>query len=112
MPRTQRVGPSHNISPPKKAPQNLHFEEILMMSLLTTTANAVAHTPGKQQDEEASNDHTPTQDSLMSKTSNQDMETNGLEELGKHLDIFINDKANKKDPENKEISFSGNHTFF
>jgi len=48
----------------------------------------------------------------MSKTLNQDMEIDGSKEFGKHLDKFINEKENKEDPQDKEISFGGGHSFF
>jgi len=51
-------------------------------------------------------------DSPMSKTSDQDMDTDGSEELGKHLESFINDVDTKDDKQVEEISFSGDHTFF
>jgi len=38
------------------------------------------------------------------------METDGLEELGKHLESFINDVDTNEDKQNKEISFGGDHS--
>jgi len=48
----------------------------------------------------------------MSKASNQDMDTDGSEELGKHLDKLIGEKENEEDPQDEEISFGGAHLFF
>ncbi len=42
--------------------------------------------------------------SPISKNS-QDMETDGTDELGNHLDNFIKEKEDKDDPQEGEISF-------
>jgi len=82
------------------------------MSSLAMAANEALYHTGEGPDEEVHNDNTPTQKSPMSKTSNQDMETDGSEELWKHLDKFINEKENKDNPQDEEISFGGGHSFF
>jgi len=50
--------------------------------------------------------------SPMSKTSDRDMETDGSEELGKHMESFINNADTNDDKNAEEISFGGDHTFF
>jgi len=83
-----------------------------MMSSLAMAATAGAHAPDEREEDEMSSDCTPIQESLISKTSNQDMDMDGLEELGKHLEDLINKKANKEDPEDEEILFGGSQQFF
>jgi len=53
-----------------------------------------------------------TNESSQSKSSNQEMETDGNEVLGKHLEDFINDEVADYQLEGEEISFVGGHTFF
>jgi len=81
------------------------------MSSLTTAANAATRT-NVQEDPEVHDTTTHANDSPMSKTSDQDMDTDGSEELGKHLESFINDVDPKDDKQAEEISFGSEHTFF
>jgi len=81
------------------------------MSSLAMAANAAAQYTEEGSEEEVSDDNTPTQESPMSKASNQDMETNGSEDLGKHLDKLINKAENEEDPQDEEISFGGGQSF-
>ena len=77
------------------------------MSSLTTAANAASQYTEEGLEEEVHDDNTPTQESPMSKASNQDMETDGSEDLGKHLDKLINKVENEEDLQDEEISFRG-----
>jgi len=63
-------------------------------------------------EEEVYDENTPIQKSPMSKTLNQDMETNGSKDLGKHLDKLINEAENEEDLQDEEISFGGGQSFF
>jgi len=63
-------------------------------------------------DEEVHDDNTPTHEPPQSKTSNQDMETDGSKDLGKHLEKLINEAETKEEPQDKEISFRGSQSFF
>jgi len=61
---------------------------------------------------EVCDDNTAHHEFPMLKTSDQAMETNGSDELGKHLETLINDVDTKEAPQDKEISFRGGHSFF
>ncbi len=62
-------------------------------------------------DEEVHNDNTP-HESPQSKTLNQDMETNGSKDIGKHLDKLINEAETEEDPQDEEMSFGDGQSFF
>jgi len=83
-----------------------------MMSSLATAAHIAAYHHDNEPDEEVCDEALSNQESPRSKTSNPDMETEGNEELGKHLDKLINEKESKEDPQEEEISFGGGHSFF
>jgi len=51
-------------------------------------------------------------DSPQLKGSNQEMDTDGNKELGKHLDDFINEEEVEYHPKEEEISFGGGIPFF
>jgi len=86
-------------------------EKIQTMSSLATAAAATRYTK-EGLDKEVRNESNPHHESLQSKTLNQDMETDGSKDLGKHLDKFINEADTEADPQDKEISFGGGQTFF
>jgi len=81
------------------------------MSSLATAAAAAMRTEVAALTEEHDT-ATYANDSPMSKMSDRDMETDGSEELGKHLESFINNADTDDDKNAEEISFGGNHTFF
>jgi len=81
------------------------------MSSLATAA-AATRTTDADEEVEVHDNATYANSSPMSKTSDQAMETDGSEELGKHLESFINDADTDEDPQAEEISFGGDHTFF
>jgi len=81
------------------------------MSSLATAAAAARTTAGTDT-VEARDNASYANDSPASNTLNQYMETDGLEELGKHLESFINDVDTEEEKQNEEISFGGDHTFF
>jgi len=70
------------------------------MSSLATAINVIKNPPDDCIDEETKDDQVSPNDSLQSKDSNQ-METNSVEELGKHLDDLINEEDNKEKPKKK-----------
>jgi len=108
---TTSYWPQHHQA--KKAEQNPRFfDKILTMSSLATAANAAVYHTEDKPNEEVHDDATPNQESLISKTSNQDIKTDGSKELRKHLEKLINEKENKEDPQDEEISFGGGHSFF
>jgi len=81
------------------------------MSSLATAA-AATRTTDVDEETEVHDNATYANESPMSKKSDQDMETDGSEELGKHLESFINDVDTNEDKQTEEISFGGDHTFF
>ncbi len=81
------------------------------MSSLATAA-AATRTTGGDDEVEGRDNATYANGSPMSKTSDQAMETDRSEELGKHLESFINNVDNDEEPQATEISFGGDHTFF
>jgi len=81
------------------------------MSSLTTAA-AATRTTDADEEVEVHDNTTYASSSPMPKTLDQAMETDGSEELGKHLELFINNADTDKDPQAEEISFGGDHTFF
>jgi len=82
------------------------------MSALTMAANMLTDPPGECFDEEASYDCTPSNESPISRTYNQENGTKGSEELCKHLEKLIQEKENEEDPEEGKISFGSRHSFF
>jgi len=80
------------------------------MSSLAAAA-AAARYMEEGSDEEVHNDNTP-HESLQLKTLKQDMETDGSEDLGKHLDKLINEAETEEDLQDEEISFRGSQSFF
>ncbi len=79
---------------------------------MSSLAKAV-NTATKSTDDDASEvrDNTPVNASPTSK-SDQDMDTDGSEELGRHLESFINAEDTDEERQAEEISFGGDHTFF
>jgi len=59
------------------------------MSSLAMAVNVAMNPLGEQLDDEWIDDKTTPNNSAMSKASTQDMEMDGNEELGKHLNNFI-----------------------
>jgi len=72
------------------------------MSSLTTTANVATRTDIAEATEVHDN-ATYANNSPMSKTSDQDMDSDGSEELGKHLESFINDADTKDNSRQKKF---------
>ena len=81
------------------------------MSSLATAAAATRHTE-EGSDEEVRDQGKSAHESPQSKTSNQDMDTDGSEELRQHLDQFINEADTNETPQDEEISFGGTQTYF
>jgi len=81
------------------------------MSSLAKAATAACYTE-EGLDKKVRDDNTPTHKSLQSKTLNQDMETNGSVDLGKHLEKFINKAETEEDLQDEEISFGSSQSFF
>jgi len=79
---------------------------------MSSLAKAV-NTATKSTDDDASEvrDNTPVNASPTSK-SDQDMDTDGSEELSRHLESFINAEDTDEERQAEEISFGGDHTFF
>jgi len=82
------------------------------MLSLATAVHAANHPVDKQLEEHDNEDGSMPNESPQLKSSNQEMETEGNEELGKHLEDFINNKAADYNPDEEEISFGGGRTFF
>ena len=80
------------------------------MSSLATAAAATRHT--EEGSDEVRDQGTSAHESPQSKTSNQDMDTDGSEELGQHLDRLINEVDTDETPQDEEISFGGTQTYF
>ncbi len=80
------------------------------MSSLANAVNAATKSTYDDESEDRDNE-SPVNDSPTSK-SDQDMETDGAEKLGRHLESFINAENTDEDKQAEEISFGGNHTFF
>jgi len=66
-------------------------------------AAANINNPGERHNDKSQEDKMP-KESPISKNL-QDMEMDGTDELGSHVDKFIKEKKNKDDPEEGEISF-------
>jgi len=82
----------------------------LIISSLATAAAANTNLPGDRYDEESNEAATPSE-SPTSKGSNQ-MDLEEGEDLGKHLDVFINQHKDNEEPTEGEILFGPGHTFF
>jgi len=96
----------------KSSPKFRIFVSIFSEMSSLATAAAATRTMDVTDTVEVRNNATYANNSPVSKTSNQDMETDGSEELGKHLESFINDVDTEEEKQNEEISFGGDHTFF
>jgi len=81
------------------------------MSSLATAVAATRNTTTTSDEEVRDKNNTP-HDSPQSKTSNQDMEIDGSEELGQHLDKLVNEVDTEENPRDEEISFGDNQTYF
>jgi len=81
------------------------------MSSLATAVAATCYTEAGS-DEEVRDKNNMPHESPQSKTLNQDMETDGSKELRQHLDKFINEADTEETPQDEEISFRGNQTYF
>jgi len=81
------------------------------MSSLAMALHVTNNPPGDWIDEDQNEQISPSE-SLQLKDSNQ-METDGVEELGKHLeDLIDNEEDDDEAPNEEEISFGPSHSFF
>jgi len=81
-----------------------------IMSLLAAAAAAQENLPDEQFDEE-SQEVASTNSSPKLKGPNQ-MEAEDNEELGKHLNKFVEEQEEEEEPKDGEISFGPSHSFF
>jgi len=96
-------------------PEKRPFYQILAkkISKMSSLATAVAATCHMEEDsnKEVCDPDKSAHESPQLKNLNQDMETDGSEELGWHLDHFINEADTNKTPQDEEISFGSTQTY-
>ncbi len=80
------------------------------MSSLAAALHATINTSKDWSDEEQNEQSTPN-NLIKSKDSNE-METDGAEELGKHLENLVGNNGNDEASNKEEISFGPGHSFF
>jgi len=81
------------------------------MSSLATAATAARATQDDSENK-VRDDSRASHESPKSKNSDQAMETDGSDKLGKHLDTLIDDMDTDDVPQDKEISFGVSQSFF
>jgi len=75
-------------------------------------AAAAARDTQADLENEVHDDNRAPHESPMSKNLDQVMETNGSDELGKHLNTLIDDVDTNDAAQDEEISFRGGQSFF